>query len=60
MVGDTLHADMLGGQQAGLDTCWYEPTGRKSDEGLKITYRIANLCDLLTIVLGEEHACKID
>lgn len=59
MVGDTLHADMLGGQQAGLDTCWYEPTGCKSDEGLKITYRIANLCDLLTIVLSEEHAYKI-
>lgn len=38
----------------------YEPTGRKSDEGIEVTYRIANLYDLLAIVLGEEHAHKID
>lgn len=32
----------------------YEPTGHKSDEGLKITYRIASLQELVPIVLEEK------
>ncbi|QDF65359.1 pyrimidine 5'-nucleotidase [Shewanella sp. SNU WT4] len=28
MVGDNLHADILGGNNSGLATCWYNPSGK--------------------------------
>lgn len=54
IIGDSLAADMQGGIDYGIDTCWYNPAGtpRPRDSLLPITYEIAHLRDLLTLVEG--------
>lgn len=49
MVGDSLSADMKGGILAGLDTCWYNPSGIKRPSDMDITYEIQDIRELLTI-----------
>ena len=29
MIGDAQTTDILGGQNAGIDTCWYNPKAKK-------------------------------
>ena len=31
LVGDSLHSDILGGNVAGTDTCWYNPKGKAGE-----------------------------
>src|SRR5262249_43805395 len=50
IVGDSLTADMQGGVDYGIDTCWYNPLGVPQPAGLPITYEIAHMRDLLNIV----------
>jgi 2-haloacid dehalogenase len=49
MVGDSLLSDIRGGNDFGIDTCWYNPNGRPRD-GAVSTYEIARLRELLCIV----------
>ncbi len=56
ICGDSLTSDMAGGIRAGIDTCWYEPSGNfAAAEGLPITYRIRQLPEIIAIVRGETH-----
>ena len=48
VVGDSLSADIIGGIEYGLDTCWYNPKGKTTD--LKPTYIINNILSLLDII----------
>lgn len=48
IIGDSLSSDMLGGIQAGIDTCWYHPE-QTTVNSLEVTYEIKNLEELLTI-----------
>ena len=48
VVGDSLSADIIGGIEYGLDTCWYNPKGKTTD--LKPTYIIDNILSLLDII----------
>jgi 2-haloacid dehalogenase len=48
MIGDSLSADIQGGLNYGLDTCWYNPN--KLDSSLTITHTIHDLRDLLEIL----------
>lgn len=48
IIGDSLSADMQGGVDYGIDTCWYNPAGASSD--LPITYEISHLRELLTLI----------
>ncbi len=50
IVGDSLTSDMAGGATAGLDTCWYNPKGLPRPEGMKLTYEIRQLKELLDIL----------
>lgn len=50
VVGDNLSADIQGGADYGLDTCWFNPAGLARPDGLAITYEIARLEELLEIV----------
>lgn len=52
MIGDSLTSDMRGGENAGLDTCWYNPTGKPNYAGIRITYEIKELRELIPIVQG--------
>lgn len=47
MVGDSLTSDMAGGISAGIDTCWYNPKGKRLPSGMKVAYQIRRLEELL-------------
>ncbi|CAD2223466.1 dUMP phosphatase [Pseudoalteromonas sp. 3J6] len=50
MVGDTASSDILGGQNAGIDTCWLQHPGVILPEGIKPTYQVTELKQLQTIL----------
>lgn len=50
IIGDSLSSDILGGMQAGIDTCWYHNDHLKAPESYTITYEIKDLKSLLTIL----------
>jgi len=45
IVGDSLSADIAGGNQAGIATCWFNPEG-KSATDIKPTFTITSLAEL--------------
>jgi YjjG family noncanonical pyrimidine nucleotidase len=51
MVGDSLSADVRGGNEFGVDTCWFNPGGRARGEW-EPTYEIQQLGELVPIVTG--------
>lgn len=54
MIGDSLHSDMKGGQNAGIDVCWYNPADKPNGAKVKLNYEIKNLKELYGIVKGSE------
>ena len=46
LVGDSLSSDILGGNQAGTDTCWYNPAGLPGREDIRPDYEIRDLREL--------------
>ena len=52
IVGDSLTSDMKGGNLAGIDTCWYNPTDLPNTSGIKTTFIIRNLKEVLRILEG--------
>jgi 2-haloacid dehalogenase len=49
IIGDSLSADIKGGRDYGIDTCFYNPSKTPVPEGT-CTYEIAHLVDLLEIL----------
>lgn len=50
MIGDSLHSDISGGQNAGMDTVWLNLNGKAGDENIRPTYTARNfdeICQLL-------------
>ncbi|MCX7786212.1 MAG: YjjG family noncanonical pyrimidine nucleotidase [Spirochaetes bacterium] len=47
VVGDSLTSDIQGGWNAGMDTCWFNPTGKMNQTSLAPTYEIRQLKELL-------------
>ena len=47
VVGDSLSADIAGGSNAGLDTCWFNPGRLENRTGVVPTYEIHGLQELL-------------
>lgn len=52
VVGDSLTSDMKGGINAGLDCCFYSPTGNKEPSEMNIKYTVTKLSDIKEIVYG--------
>lgn len=46
IIGDSLTSDMLGGNNAGIICCWYNPKGAPGREGIRIDYEIRSLWEL--------------
>lgn len=46
IVGDSLTSDILGGNNAGIKTCWYNPKGLSNDMNVKIDYEIKDLHEI--------------
>ncbi len=59
LVGDSLTSDMQGAENAGLDSCWFNPAGQKRPSQPAITYEIQDLRQLPALVrtgcLSEEN-----
>jgi len=49
MVGDSLTSDMKGGEDYGIDTCWYNPSLKENMTGVKPTYEVESLLQILEI-----------
>ncbi|MDO4343476.1 MAG: YjjG family noncanonical pyrimidine nucleotidase [Eubacteriales bacterium] len=49
LVGDSLSADIQGGINAGIDTCWYNPWRIARPADMKITYEIHAISELSKI-----------
>lgn len=54
MVGDTLASDILGGQQAGLDTCWFNPQRKANHSEIRPTFEIHTIRELIAIASGQK------
>ena len=50
MIGDSLTSDIQGGNNFGIDTCWFNPHGKENSTTIKPTYEIDNYEDLVKIV----------
>ena len=55
VVGDSLSADIQGGVNAGLDTCWVNMNGMENESGLTPTYEVKALRELYPIVMEEDE-----
>lgn len=50
IIGDSLSSDMKGGNNAGIDCCWYNPRNAAKEDGIRIDYEVKNIADLYEIV----------
>lgn len=50
IVGDSLTSDILGGNNAGIQTCWYNPKGLPNDTNAKVDYEIKDLHEVLELL----------
>ena len=46
IVGDSLTSDMKGGNNAGIKTCWVNPSHGPRDPGIRVDYEIETLAQL--------------
>lgn len=53
IVGDSLTSDIQGGKNTGIDTCWYNPSGKTAEPALKADYDIRKLDELMAILEGK-------
>ncbi len=50
IVGDSLTSDILGGKNAGILTCWYNPKGKPQNPEVLPDYEITALADVLPLL----------
>ena len=50
MIGDSLTADIRGGIDYGIDTCWFNPVGDPAPQDMAITHVVRELVKILDIV----------
>jgi YjjG family noncanonical pyrimidine nucleotidase len=59
VVGDSLSSDVQGGINAGLDTCWLNPSHTENTGKVQPTYEIASLEELYKIVMEPEELANV-
>lgn len=50
IVGDSLTSDIKGGNNAGIKTCWYNPSKKPVPKEYKVDYQITSLDEIFDIV----------
>ena len=50
IIGDSLTSDMQGGINAGIDTCWYNPTNKALPQGYELTYIVSNFDEMAEVI----------
>lgn len=51
MVGDNPHSDILGGMNAGIDTCWLNVRGEMLPAGIEPRYQVGSLAELQSLLV---------
>ena len=51
IVGDSLSSDILGGKNAGIKTCWFNPQGKEISVGFLPDFEIKTLAELPALLL---------
>ncbi|CAG0945216.1 2-haloacid dehalogenase [Anaerolineae bacterium] len=51
LIGDSLTSDIQGGNNYGIDTCWFNPSHAPRNDSVTSTYEISRLNDLVQILL---------
>ena len=60
MVGDNPYSDILGGINAGLDTCWLNVNNKPAPEGILPSYEVSSLAALESLLLGLKEGAQKD
>lgn len=50
IVGDSLSSDIQGGNNYGIDTCWFNPARKPHSADVNVKYEISRLYELLDLV----------
>ncbi len=50
MIGDSQTADIQGGINFGIDTCWVNIVGKKEDKSIEATYKVDRIEELYEII----------
>lgn len=50
VIGDSLTSDIIGGIDAGMDTCWYNPKGKENRIGVQPTYTVKSYEEVLELL----------
>lgn len=50
IIGDSLTSDILGGNNAGIDTIWYNKSKKVNDKGVSVTHEVQNLREVADLV----------
>lgn len=50
IVGDSLSSDILGGNNAGIITCWYNPEHKQPQNGVRINHEITDLHEIYDLI----------
>ena len=58
IIGDSLHSDIQGGQQAKIQTVWLNPTSAPATPTIQPNYTIQQLDELLPILKIKERGTK--
>ena len=51
IVGDSLTSDVQGGINAGIDTCWFNPSGQTGNGKISATYEVRSLYELIPLLM---------
>ena len=50
IIGDSLHSDILGGKNAGIATCWFNPEKKINETSIEPDYEIHDLREIMDFV----------
>ncbi|OEH93620.1 YjjG family noncanonical pyrimidine nucleotidase [Bacillus solimangrovi] len=56
IIGDSLTADIRGGQIAGIDTCWFNPSMKQNETKIMPTFQIQKHEELFHILNGKKSS----
>ena len=51
MIGDSLTADIAGGNAAGIDTIWYNPNHKENTSQVVPTYTVSNYQEIADLLI---------
>jgi len=52
IIGNSLTSDIRGGDNYGIDTCWYNPTRKSKELDIEVKYEINNLLELISLLIA--------